>query len=289
MSYRIFTDATSDLPLHIAEKLHVTVLPMGFLMEGKEYQYIPGRSEMPIETFFAKMRAGVEVSTVQINTFQFINAFKPVLEAGDDVVYIGFSSGLSGTIGSAQAAVAELMEEFPERKVACIDSLCASLGEGLFVTYAARQQDRLSFDEMVAWCEANKLRQIHWFTVDDLVYLKRGGRVSGATAAIATVLQIKPVMHVDDEGHLVAVSKVQGRKKSLRALVDNMESTVDLSQTDVVYIGHCDCLEDAQYVESLVREKFPSLSEIVVDVIGTSIGAHSGPGTVALFFFGSPR
>ncbi|MEG1525567.1 MAG: DegV family protein [Clostridia bacterium] len=289
MSYRIFTDATSDLPKEIAAQLNVTVLPMAFLMEGREYQYVPGNSEMPIEMFYQKMRDGVAVNTVQINTFQFVEAFTPALEAGEDVIYIGFSSGLSGTIGSANAAAAELMGQYPERRIACIDSLCASLGEGLLVTYAARQHSKLSFDEMVNWCENNKRNAVHWFTVNDLVYLKRGGRVSGATAAMATVLQIKPVMHVDDEGNLVAVSKVQGRKKSLRALIDNMKATVDLDMTDIVYVGNCDCLEDANSVADWVRENFPSIKELLVSTIGTSIGAHAGPGTVALFFFGSPR
>ena len=289
MPYRIFTDATSDLPKEIAREVRVTVLPMAFSMDGKEYHYLPGNSELPIDTFFQKMRAGVPVTTAQINTFAFMNAFEPALKGGEDVIYIGFSSGLSGTIGSARAAAEELTARYPERKVACVDSLSASLGEGLLVYYAARRQDQMDFDAMVSWIETNKLRFVHWFTVDDLVYLKRGGRVSGATAAIATVLNIKPVMHVDDEGHLVAVHKVQGRKKSLSALVDHMAETVDLTQTDTVFIGNCDCLDDARFVEGLVREKFPSLSRIVVDVIGTSIGAHSGPGTVALFFIGQPR
>ena len=287
MSYRIFTDATSDFPAKFAEQLNVTVLPMGFTMEDKEYFYIPGKSDMPIETFFEKMRAGVPVITAQVNSFAFLEAFEPVLKNGEDVLYIGFSSKLSGTVQSAFSAADELRAKYPERKIFVIDSLCASLGEGLLVYYAARKQS-MAIEDLAKWVEENKLRFIHWFTVDDLVYLKRGGRVSGATAAIATILNIKPVMHVDNEGYLVAVEKVQGRKKSLRALFERMEKTVDTKVTDTVFIGHCASQEDAEYVASLVHEAYPDMM-VHIDDIGTSVGAHSGPGTIALFFVGSER
>ncbi len=288
MSYRIFTDATSDLPATFAEQLHVTVLPMGFTMEEKEYFYIPGRSDMPIETFFEKMRAGVAATTAQVNTFAFVEAFEPVLQAGEDVLYIGFSSKLSGTVQSAFHAAEELGAKYPDRKVIVIDSLAASLGEGLMVYYAARKHGQMRLEELAAWVEENKLKFAHWFTVDDLVYLKRGGRIGGATAAIATILNIKPVMHVDNEGALVAVEKVQGRKKSLRALFEHMEKTVDTSATDTVFIGHCAAKADAEYVAGLVHEAYPDML-IHIDDIGTSIGAHSGPGTIALFFIASER
>ena len=287
MSYRIFTEATSDFPASFAEQLNVTVLPMGFTMEGKEYFYIPGRSDMPIETFFEKMRAGVPVTTAQVNAYTFIEAFEPVLKNGEDILYIGFSSKLSGSVQSGFSAAEELRAKYPERKIFVIDSLCASLGEGLLVYYAARKQD-MAIEDLANWVEENKLRLIHWFTVEDLVYLKRGGRVSGATAAIATILNIKPVMHVDNEGYLVAVEKVQGRKKSLRSLFDRMAKTVDTKATDTVFIGHCDSKADAEYVASLVHEAYPDMM-VHIDDIGTSVGAHSGPGTIALFFIGSER
>ena len=287
MSYQIFTDATSDLPAKFAQQLQVSVLPMGFTMEEKEYFYIPGRSDMPIETFYEKMRAGVPVITAQVNVFTFIEAFEPVLKNGEDVLYIGFSSKLSGTVQSAFAAAEELAAKYPARKVLVVDSCSASLGEGLLVYYAARKRN-LSVEELAKWVEENKLRFVHWFTVDDLVYLKRGGRISGATAAIATILNIKPVMHVDNEGYLVAVEKVQGRKKSLRALFDRMEKTVDTEVTDTVFIGHCAAPTDAEYVAGLVHEKYPAMT-VHVDDIGTSVGAHSGPGTIALFFVGNER
>lgn len=287
MSYRIFTEATSDFPASFAEQLNVTVLPMGFTMEGKEYFYIPGRSDMPIETFFEKMRAGVPVTTAQVNAYTFFEAFEPVLKNGEDILYIGFSSKLSGSVQSGFSAAEELRAKYPERKIFVIDSCCASLGEGLLVYYAARKQD-MAIEDLANWVEENKLRFIHWFTVEDLVYLKRGGRISGATAAIATILNIKPVMHVDNEGYLVAVEKVQGRKKSLRSLFDRMVKTVDTKATDTVFIGHCDSKADAEYVASLVHEAYPDMM-VHIDDIGTSVGAHSGPGTIALFFIGSER
>jgi DegV family protein with EDD domain len=287
MSYRIFTDATSDLPAKFAEQLNITVLPMAFTMQEKEYFYIPGRSDMPIETFYANMRAGVEAITAQVNSYTFVEAFEPVLKAGEDVLYIGFSSKLSGTVQSAFSAAEELSHKYPDRKIHVIDSYCASLGEGLLVYYAARKKD-LSVDELAKWVELNKLRFVHWFTVEDLVYLKRGGRISGATAAIATILNIKPVMHVDGEGYLVAAEKVQGRKKSLRALFDRMEKSVDTAACDTAFIGHCDAAEDAEYVAGLVKEKYPDMA-VIIDMIGTSVGAHSGPGTIALFFVGNER
>jgi len=288
MAYRIFTDATSDLPAIFADEWNVTVLPMGFTLDGKDYSYIPGRSDLPIKTFFADMRAGKPVTTAQINTYSFIEAFEPVLNAGEDVLYIGFSSKLSGTLQSALSAKEELEAKFPERKVVVVDSLSASLGEGLLVYYAARKQKELDLTALTRWIEENKLRFGHWFTVDDLVYLKRGGRIGGATAAIATILNIKPVLHVDNGGFLVATGKVQGRKKSLRALFEHMEETVDETATDVVFLGHCDAPQDAEYVAGLIREAYPKIT-VHIDDIGTSVGAHSGPGTVALFFVASER
>ena len=285
MPYKIITDATSDLPLALAQQWDVHVLPMEYTLDGMPHTYAPGNSELPLKDIFAAMRNGAVAVTSQINAYTFTAVFEEYLKAGTDVIYIGFSSALSGTVGSAQLAREDLLVKYPERKIAVVDSLCASLGQGLFVYYAARQQKELDFDAMVTWLEENKLNFVHWFTVDDLVYLKRGGRVSGATAAIATVLQIKPVMHVDEQGRLIAVEKVQGRKKSLRGLVDQMEKSVNHARADVVFIGHCDAREDAEMVADLVRER-TGIHNIVIDDIGIVIGAHSGPGTVALFFFG---
>lgn len=285
MPYKLITDATSDLPQALAQQWEVEVLPMDYTLDGQPHRYAPGNTDIPLQDVFDAMRKGAAAVTSQINTFTFTTAFEKHLAQGLDVIYIGFSSALSGTVASARIAQSELSEKYPGRKIAVVDSLSASLGQGLYVYYAARQQKALGFEEMTAWLEAHKYNFVHWFTVDDLEYLKRGGRVSGATAAIATVLQIKPVMHVDREGHLVAVEKVQGRKKSLKALVDRMAAAADMEKTDVVFIGHCDARKDAELVAGQVRERF-NINNIVIDDIGVMIGAHSGPGTVALFFYG---
>lgn len=258
---------------------------MEYTLDGESHIYCPGSGDQSTAAFYSAMRQGASVITSQINAYTFTAAFEKHLQAGLDVIYAGFSSALSGTVGSARIAQAELAEKYPDRKIAVVDSLGASLGQGLFVYYGARKQKELGFDEMVAWLEANKLHFVHWFTVDDLEYLKRGGRVSGATAAIATVLQIKPVMHVDMQGRLVAVEKVQGRKKSLKALVDHMAESVDKEATDTVFIGHCDARPDAELVAEQVRTRI-GIQNIVIDDIGVMVGAHSGPGTVALFFYG---
>ncbi len=288
MAYRIFTDATSDITVELAKELCVSVLPMEFTMDGRIYRHVPGDPELNLKALFDAMRAGKQASTSQITAFQFTEAFTPVLEAGEDIIHIGFSTALSGSTASAQLAVEELKKKFPARKIACVDSLSASLGEGLLVYYASRRKDALDFDGMVQWLEENKLHFCHWFTVDDLVYLKRGGRVSGATAAIATVLKIKPVMHVNDEGQLIALDKVAGRKRSLKALVDSMEESIDREKADTVFVGHCDAFEDAQFVADAVRERF-NIADIRIYDIGITIGAHSGPGTIALFHYGKKR
>ena len=286
MPYKLITDATSDLSAAFAQEYAVEVLPMEYTLNDKIYTYIPSGKDQPVADVYNAMRQGASITTSQINAFSFSQAFEKHLQAGLDVIYVGFSGALSGTVNSARIAKAELSEKYPDRKIAVVDSLSTSLGQGLLVYYAARKQHELDFDAMVSWIEDNKLSFVHWFTVDDLEYLKRGGRISGATAAIATVLQIKPVMHTDRTGHLVAVEKVQGRKKSLKALVDHMVQDVDKERTDVVFIGHCDARSDAELVAEQVRERV-GITNIVIDDIGVMIGAHSGPGTVALFFVGN--
>lgn len=288
MAYRIFTDATSDITAELAKNLGVTVLPMEFTLDGQSHKHVPGDPKLDLKALYDAMRAGKQAVTSQINAFQFTEAFTPALEAGEDVIHIGFSTALSGSTASGQLAVEELQKRYPDRKIACIDSRAASLGEGLLVYCAARRKEGLDFDGMVNWIEENKLHIRHWFTVDDLVYLKRGGRVSGATAAIATVLKIKPAMHVDEEGRLIALDKVPGRKRSLKWLVDSMEETIDREKADTVFVGHCDSMEDAQFVADLVKERF-GIADIRIYDIGITIGAHSGPGTIALFHYGKSR
>ncbi|HJB80129.1 MAG TPA: DegV family protein, partial [Candidatus Flavonifractor intestinigallinarum] len=200
-AYRIITDSTTDLAPEMIRELGVQVIPLCYLMEGNTYHNIPGGGEMDEPAFYNKLRAGVMSTTTQVNSEEFIAVFTPILEAGDDILYIAFSSGLSGTCQSAHLAKKELEQKFPGRRVEVFDSLCASMGEGLLVYHAAmRKKAGASLDEVLAWLKENVLHLCHWFTVDDLNHLKRGGRVSTATALVGTMLGIKPVLHVDDEG-----------------------------------------------------------------------------------------
>ncbi len=287
--YVIFTDSTTDLSPELIRELQAEVIPLCYMMGGNTYHNIPGGGEMSVEAFYERLRNGEMSTTAQINSEEFIQYFSPSLESGKDILYLAFSSGLSGTCHSAVLAKEELEKKYPGRRVEVFDTLCASMGEGLLVYHAARlKQAGKDMDEVLSWLKENVLKLCHWFTVDDLNHLKRGGRVSAATALVGTMLGIKPVLHVDDEGHLISVSKVRGRKQSLDALVKRMEETAIDPKGQTVFISHGDCLEDARYVERLVREKM-GVETICINQIGPVIGAHSGPGTVALFFLGEKR
>ncbi len=287
--YQIITDSTTDISPKMIADLDLQVIPLRYTMEGKTYENIPGGGEIDDHTFYEKLRSGTTSTTAQINSEEFIQWFTPVLEAGKDVLYLAFSSGLSGTCQSAMIAKRDLEKSFPDRRIEVFDTLCASMGEGLLVYYAAQmKKSGKTMDEVLAWLKENVLHLCHWFTVDDLNHLKRGGRVSAATALVGTMLGIKPVLHVDDEGHLIAMSKVRGRKQSLDALVKKMEETAIDPAGQTVFISHGDCLEDAQYVAEQVRKKMGP-QKIEINFIGPVIGAHSGPGTVALFFLGTQR
>ena len=216
---------------------------------------------------------------------------EPLLQAGKDVLILAFSSGLSMTYNASSMAVEELRDKYPDRKLYTVDTLCASLGQGLLVWLAAREREKgKSIEEVRDWVVSHKLNICHQFTVDDLHFLKRGGRISATTAVVGSMLQIKPVLHVDDEGHLIPLSKVRGRKKSLQALVDSMEELQGsyTGKNEIVFISHGDCIEDAEYVRSLVEKKF-GIRTFLINHVGPVIGSHSGPGTVALFFLGDHR
>lgn len=287
--YCIFTDSTTDLTPALIREAEITVIPMTYVIDGKTCQNIPGGGELDEPAFYDKLRSGSTSTTAQINSEEFLKWFSPALEEGNDVLYIAFSSGLSGTCQSAFLAKQELEGKYPGRRVEVFDSLCASMGEGLLVYLAAKlKQNGASIDQVLSWLKENVLHLCHWFTVDDLNHLKRGGRVSAASALVGTMLGIKPVLHVDDEGHLIPVSKVRGRKQSLDALVSAMEKTAVDPQGQTVFISHGDCLKDAQYVEQQVKAKL-GVKKTYVNFIGPVIGAHSGPGTVALFFLGEKR
>ena len=286
--YVIMTDTTADLPESYIQEHQLEILSLSYILEGTTYD-----REHPLDVveFYNRMRGGSMPTTSQVNPEQAKAAFEACLEQGKDVLYLAFSSGLSGTCNSGIIAADEIQEEgkYPERKVVVVDTLAASLGEGLLVHKAVQMKEAgKSLEEVAAWTEENKLHLCHNFTVDDLFHLHRGGRVSKATAILGTMINIKPVLHVDNDGHLVAIGKVRGRKKSLAALVDRMEEQMKGFDNPEVFISHGDCLEDARYVEKLVRERF-GIEKFIINHVGPTIGAHSGPGTVALFFMGEPR
>ena len=287
--FKILTDSCGDLSPALVEALELEVFPMTFVYEGKEYRNYPDDREMDNHSFYEGLRGGGMAATVAVNPAEWENLARPYLEAGQDVLILAFSSGLSVTATNAVMAARELAEAFPERKIAVVDSLCASMGEGLFCYHVAKKrQSGATLEETREYAESIKLQLCHWFTVDDLHFLKRGGRVSSTAAVLGTMLQIKPVLHVDDEGHLIPVSKVRGRKASLNGLVSEMMKTAIDPASQTVFISHGDCLADAEYVRDQVQEKL-GVREVVIHPIGPVIGAHSGPGTVALFFLGTKR
>ncbi len=288
-NYKIVTDSTSDLPAFLVEELELHVIPMLYTIDGKDYLNTPDERYLSSHDFYELLRAGKTSTTTQINGEIFKDEVRPYLQEGLDVLYLGFSSGLSSTFSSIRLATDDLKDEFPGRKIVLVDTLAASMGEGLIVWHAAtRKKQGMSIDEVAAWVERNKLNLAHWFTVDDLNHLKRGGRVSGAAAFVGTMLNIKPVLHVDDDGHLIPVDKVRGRRKSLEELVAHMEKTAINPSEQTVFISHGDALEDAKYVEKLVRERM-GVQTVYINPIGPVIGSHSGPGTIALFFLATKR
>ena len=285
----IVTDSSADLPADLVRELGVEVLPLSFTIQGKTYRNYPDGREMAPGAFYQLLRSGGMATTSAVNVADYTAALEPLLQEGKDVLLLVFSSGLSATYQSSVIAVEELWEKYPDRKLFTVDTLCASLGQGLLVWHAVEQKRKgASIEAVRDWVEENKLHLCHWFTVDDLHFLKRGGRISAATAVVGSMLSIKPVLHVDDEGHLINVAKARGRNASLTALVDHMEQTAIAPAGQTIFISHGDCLADAQKVADEVRRRM-GVKDIVINHVGPVIGAHSGPGTVALFFLGTKR
>ena len=286
--FKIITDTTADLPESYIRENELGIMVVPYIMDG-----IPQGEErkMEVKEFYDRMRGGMMPTTSQINpetAKEYLNGF---LEESRQLLVLSFSSGLSGTCGYVSLASREIMEERPDCRIVVADTLCASLGEGLLVHKAVQlKKAGKSLDETAQWVEAHKENLVHVFTVDDLFHLHRGGRVSKATAIVGTLAGIKPLLHVDEQGHLTAVGKVRGRKKSLQSLVDMMEKQVGSwrDKNDCIFISHGDCAEDADYVKQLVEERF-GRKDFLINEIGPTIGTHSGPGTVALFFMGDVR
>ena len=286
MSYRIITDNCCDFPADMYTDLDLSVIPLIVRFQGEEVSLY---SEKWLKKMYAGMREGEVATTAAANPQDWENAMESVLAEGKDALVLTFSSGLSTTHQSAVIAATELAEKYPHRKIRVVDTLCASLGQGLLVWHACKKRDEgMGLDELADWCEEAKKNVAMWFTVDDLIFLKRGGRVSAATALVGTMLQIKPVLHVDDEGHLVNVAKARGRKAAIEALAKKVGETGLPGENDTVFISHGDCLEDAQLLEKILQEKYGVKSAFIY-YVGAVIGSHSGPGTLALFFMGSKR
>ena len=286
--YVITTDNNSDLPEEFYQKYQVGCTYLSYSIDGQTYTK---EDFLPTAEFYARMRAGAMPTTSQVNPEAARALMEPYLIEGKDILHIAFSSGLSGSYASCCVAAEDLSEKYPQRKILVVDSLCASLGQGLLVYHAVKLKEAgKSMEEVVQWLESHRKNLVHLFTVDDLDHLHRGGRVSKATAIVGGMLNIKPVLHVDDEGKLVAIGKVRGRKKSLQALVDGMQERIGpyASSCDTIFISHGDCEEDARYVEKKVNEIYP-IQTVIINYVGATIGAHSGPGTVALFFLGDVR
>lgn len=285
-NYIITSDTTCDLPESYRKEHEIEIIPLYYNMDDVIYG-----DEVNLEpaAFYDKMRNGKLPTTMACNPETAEKCFRKYLDKGLDILHIAFSSALSSSYNTCAVVGRDLAEEYPDRKIIVIDSKCASLGEGLFVHKAVcNRSNGLSIEDNAKWLEENKLHVCHQFTVDDLHHLHRGGRVSKATAVIGTLINVKPVLHVDNEGALVSLNNVRGRKKALNSLIDNMEKTCGGYDNDVIFISHGDCIEDANYVAEQIKKRF-GIDNIMINYVCPTVGAHSGPGTLALFFMGETR
>lgn len=285
-NYVILTDSCCDLTEEQLAELSVASLSLEVLIDGGEpiYNY-----ELDIKEFYKKLREKGSVTTSAISMERFTEFFESYLSEGTDILYLGFTSGLSGTYNAAFVAAQELAEKYPERKIYTVDTLCASLGQGLFVYLAAKlKAEGKTIDELYEWAKEKRYNLCHWVTVDDLFFLKRGGRVSSATAVMGTMLSIKPIIHVDHKGKLINVEKARGRKGALDNLFEHMRATVIEPEKQTMFICHGDCIEDAEYMAKRMKEEL-GVPEVIIGYTGPVIGAHSGPGTLAIFFLGTER
>ncbi len=286
MSYQIITDSCCDFTKEMYEKLGLAVVPLMVNFRGQTF---PDRNDESLKDMYAGLRAGEVATTSAANPGQWQELMEPYLQKGEDLLVLAFSSGLSITYQSASMAADELRTMYPDRTISVVDSLCASLGEGLLAYYACKKRDEgMPLRELTQWLLDNRLHLCHWFTVDDLMYLKRGGRVSAATAIVGTMLSIKPVLHVDNEGHLINVGKARGRKASIQAMAKKVAELGAGFDNSTMFISHGDCQEDAEYLAGLLKEQYGA-KEVYINYVGAVIGSHSGPGTLALFFMGEHR
>ena len=287
MSFTILTDTSCNLPQQLVDDYRLSMIPLRYFLDGEEHTSYTDGKQADFQAFYTAMRDGKVVTTTLASQADAAEVAQACAERGEDLLYLGFSSGISGTYGACSAAIAEIAAQHPERKMYSVDTRAASAGQGLLITYVARMRDEgKTIEECRDWAEEHRLNICHWFTVDDLMFLKRGGRVSAVSAVFGTALAIKPVMHMDDDGTLKVVSKARGRKKAIAALADhfgNSLATMDPAD-QTVYISHGDCLEDAEELAESLKERY-GIKDPLITYVDPVIGAHSGPGTLALFYY----
>ena len=286
MNYQIITDSCCDFPTELYRELKLDFVPLTVEFRGDTFD---DRNDDSLKDMYDGLRTGEPARTSAVNPNRWSEAMEKALSNGQDVLVLAFSSGLSTTYQSAEIAAQELKEKYPNRTIRVVDTLCASMGQGLLVWYACKKRDAgLSLEELYQWVLDNRLPLCHWFTVDDLMYLKRCGRISAATALVGTMLQIKPVLHVDDEGHLINMTKTRGRRAAIDSLVRKAQELGEGYDNSTMFISHGDCPEDAAYLAQQLKEKC-GVKEVLISYVGAVIGSHSGPGTLALFFLGQHR
>ncbi len=288
MAFWIVSDGSTDFPYdYIQKQKNIIILPLSYEIAGQVF--VPSGKDEDTKAFYQALREGKVSTTAQINIQTWKDALEPLLKNNEQVLCLPFSSGLSGTCAAAFSAKEELDQEYPNNQLMVIDTKAASLGQGLLVHYALQKRDAgAPIEEVAAWVRDNLLNIAHWFTVDDLQFLRRGGRVSTTSAYIGSILKIKPVLHVDNEGRLIPMEKVQGRKKSLKALFEKVAQTAINPKDEPIFISHGDCYEEAKWLGNMLKEQLGT-KEVMIGLVGPAIGSHSGPGTVAIFFLSDQR
>lgn len=288
-NYIISTSSTADLTEEYIASHDINIIPLCYIIDDVEYPKEDG-TQHSIEEIYKMLRDGVVIKTSMINSARYEEVFRSILDSGKDLIHIELSSGISGTYANAEVVVEKLRKDYPDRKIYVIDSLCASRGLGLMVDYMLKMQEKgATIEEVYEFTENNKLKLIHWFTVDDLEFLRRGGRVGSVSAFVGGMLKIKPILNVNNEGKLIPLFKVRGRKKSIQGMVDQMKNDIVNPDGQTVFICHGDCIEDAEYAKKLILESFPTIASVEIGYTGSVIGSHSGPGTLAIFYMGKER
>lgn len=284
-SYQIITDSCCDFTQQMYTHYNVACAPLSVLYQGEAHDNFS--DPVQLKAFYDGLRGGETASTSAVNPEGWVKVMEPYLQADTDILCLVFSSGLSATYQSAVIAASDLQEKYPQRKIRVVDTLCAALGQGLLVVNACRRRDEgMDLDTLAAWCQDNRLRLAHWVTVDDLNHLKRGGRISSATALVGGMLHIKPIIHVDNEGKLVNVAKCRGRKAAMEYLAD--KAAREATDLDTIAIAHGDCPEDAAALEAMIRERC-NVDTVITGYVGGVIGAHTGPGVLVVFYLGKNR